>query len=151
MNAGASSLGVELDASFIARTLSQGSRPRTGEVVVRHGYDVLALCELQWQPRGERFPGVRVVHIPIDDENPLRAETVWTARRGAKMVADHMRIGRRALVCCHAGLNRSGLVCALVLRELLGLPGAKCREMVQACRPGALFNSAFASYLDGLR
>lgn len=151
MNSPASLLGLELDASFIARTLAQGSRPRTGEVVASHGYDVLALCELEWQPKGERFPGVRVVHVPLDDEDPLRAETVWTARRGARMVAEHMRKGRRALVCCHAGLNRSGLVSALILRELLGVPGQKCRELVQACRPGALFNPAFARYLDGLR
>lgn len=52
-------------------------------------------------------------------------------------------------VVCQHGMNRSGLVAGLVLREL-GVAGPEAVERITAARPGALSNQAFRRLLvDG--
>ena len=142
-----------LDASRIVPNLYQGSRPTPGGLPARCGFRIIAFCEREWQPvpAGQHFPGVQAIHVPLADEDPLTDQTIFVARRGAKMLAHALREPRqRALVVCHAGLNRSGLVVALTIRELTGLSGKRCRQIVQACRHGALVNEAFTTSLDGM-
>jgi len=45
-------------------------------------------------------------------------------------------------VVCQHGMNRSGLVAGLLLREL-GMSGAEAVERICSARPGALSNQAF--------
>jgi len=58
--------------------------------------------------------------------------------------------GRRVMVACVGGRNRSGLVLALALRELLGCSGAEALRLVQARREDALNNETFARHLTAL-
>lgn len=67
----------------------------------------------------------------------------------AERVAEAVRAGRRVLVRCQAGLNRSGLVTALTLIRL----GHATNEAIDLIRerrsPDALFNGHFVAYLLG--
>jgi hypothetical protein len=58
--------------------------------------------------------------------------------------------GRRVLVACAGGRNRSGLVLGLALRELLGCSGAEALRLVQLRREDALNNETFARHLAAL-
>jgi len=50
-------------------------------------------------------------------------------------------------IVCQHGMNRSGLVAGLVLREL-GLPGTAAVSRILAARPGALSNQAFRRLVE---
>lgn len=59
--------------------------------------------------------------------------------------------GERVLVHCYAGLNRSGLVNALVVRRLKGVSGAELVAYIRRRRPGALSNRRFVQHILSLR
>jgi protein-tyrosine phosphatase len=61
-----------------------------------------------------------------------------------------VRAGRRVLVACAGGRNRSGLVVGLAVRELLGCSGAQALTWVQSRREAALNNATFSRHLAGL-
>jgi hypothetical protein len=54
------------------------------------------------------------------------------------------------VIHCRAGRNRSGLLSALIVRELLHLDGETALEHVRQARPRAIANEHFADYLKGL-
>lgn len=54
------------------------------------------------------------------------------------------------IVHCNAGLNRSGLIAALVVARHLGMSGKAAVAYVRAHREYALCNPAFAQYLEAL-
>lgn len=58
--------------------------------------------------------------------------------------------GKRTLVASRAGLNRSGLVAALVVRQLSGYDGFVAAGFVRLRRRGAIRNPTFAEFLSGL-
>lgn len=69
----------------------------------------------------------------------------------AASLAHYIEEGNGAvLTMCNAGRNRSGLLSALIIRELYGLPGAAAAEIVRTHRPNALANEHFMRYLEGL-
>ncbi len=53
----------------------------------------------------------------------------------------------RVYVMCHHGMNRSGLMAGLILREL-GVGGAEAVTRILAARPGSLSNRAFRAILE---
>lgn len=65
-------------------------------------------------------------------------------------LAGHVREGRKVVIHCRAGRNRSALLAALVVREVNGCSGAEARRLVQERRPNSLYNEWFAAYLDTL-
>jgi protein-tyrosine phosphatase len=86
------------------------------------------------------------VYFPFADEDvPSLHKLHAVARLGATLV----EAGERVLVNCQMGLNRSALVAGLVL-VYNGLSGEEAVLRLQARRPGALYNDAFAAYLRGL-
>jgi hypothetical protein len=93
-------------------------------------------------------PGVEHVVARLADAvlDPPNAERVQ--QLGA-VVATAVREGRRVLVRCSGGLNRSGVVVGEALVQL-GLSPAEAIATVRAARgPWALTNPAFAAYLSG--
>jgi hypothetical protein len=140
---------VPLDANEIAPQLWQGSAPPTGPTVRRSGFDVLVLCAQEYQPPPPDFPGVRVIHAPMDDRAWIPE---MEAHKAAQAAAAHIRAGRRVLVTCYKGWNRSGLVSALTLWYLTGLHGSHLVRRVRARRPVPenRANRHFAAYAAGL-
>jgi hypothetical protein len=73
-----------------------------------------------------------------------------TLDRLVKEVVTAIREGRRALVACAGGRNRSGLVVAMAVRELLGCPGEDALRIVRSRREDALNNVTFARHIQSL-
>jgi protein-tyrosine phosphatase len=113
--------------------LAQGSAPPPG---VRMPFDVVVLAAREYQPA---LPGYEVLRVPLDDrfppDPPPDARTRALVREVAARVARRVRAGKRVLVTCRKGINRSGLVAGLALTEL-GVPGIKAATMIRLLRNG---------------
>ncbi len=140
-------------ASRIAPRLYQGSRPLQGTTLRRVGFDTLVLAAKEHQPSARRFPGVEVIHVPMDDvDRPLSSSELRRVRRASARVARRLVAGRRVLVTCHAGLNRSGIITAGALILLTGADACSVvRRVRQQRSPDALSNPSFVEALSGRR
>ena len=79
-------------------------------------------CEAdRWENKGEGDAGMSPAEIA--------AEARW--------VAEHLKNGRRVLVHCYAGMNRSSTVCCAVLILLEGLSAEEALERVRRHHPWA--------------
>lgn len=142
-----------IDFDRIAPKLYQGAWPcphvHPPLSLLREGFQVLVLCAEELQTPAAAYPGVVVVHAPLDDGR-LDDRQLHIASQAAQAVVACVRQGWRVLTTCAQGRNRSGLVNGIALQRLTKLPGADCRRRIQAARPGALTNPHFARYLDQL-
>lgn len=133
---------VRLDVTRIAPKLWIGSAPPCGKTLREHGFDTVVLCASEYQPRETAFPGVKVIRAPFHDEKITPAAEA-TAKEAARQVVYEIERGRRVLVTCYAGRNRSGLVVARALSKLSGAPAHLVVDHVQRLREGALSNITF--------
>jgi protein-tyrosine phosphatase len=135
-----------LDASPITPQISQGSKPPEGPEVHRCGFSVLVLAAQEFQPPRSRFRGISVLHAPLDDAELTTRE--WLiANDAAATAAAAVLGGHHVLITCHMGLNRSGLITALVLRKAYNLSGVEAVRRVKRKREGALCNPSFVEAL----
>jgi protein-tyrosine phosphatase len=140
-----------LDADEILSGLWQGAEPPQGEHLARAGFKVLVLAAQEHQPRSKSFPGLLVVHAPLDDSGPPpTGDELRIATSAARVVAKQLRDGHKTIVTCHMGINRSGLISALALHFHLGISGADALARVRQRRFGALTNRFFSQYLSPL-
>lgn len=139
----------ELDAHILHPRLWQGAKP--DQQPADHGFDVLVLCAVEHQNSGA-YDDIDIILAPNRDNSwvPPTKEELDIAIRAAKRVVEAVQANKQVLVTCIAGLNRSGLVSALALRELLGISGSAAMKAVRYGRPGALFNPWFEQYLEQL-
>jgi protein-tyrosine phosphatase len=138
-----------VDASPITPQLYVGSAP----VPDLRGFDVIVLCAQEYQPGAEMFPGTTVEHFPFDDRPCLSKQELAMPVRAARRVAGHMMVGRRVLVTCQMGRNRSAFVAALALHLTTGESGKACADRVRKHRVDpigvrALSNRGFYSALS---
>lgn len=151
-----------LDAVRVTHRLWIGSHPpvpghRCADHPVEHqadlkrlGFDFLALTASEYQPSGHHFPGVVVCYAPFDDDPAgLDGRQVKVALDAATKTVQAHQAGRRCLVTCWAGRNRSGLVTALALARLSGLAPSDAGDVVRDRRgPGSLVNPSFRGLLQ---
>jgi protein-tyrosine phosphatase len=121
-----------IDANEILPLLWQGSKPPTGPALRNAGFDTVVLTAKEVQPSASEYPGVRVLRAALDDRPWVPAQE---AHRLAQQVAAEVRAGRKVLVTCYMGWNRSGLVTMLALWYLTGRPGVNIVQHVRARRP----------------
>ena len=123
--------------------LAQGSVPPDG---VRVPFDVIVLAAMEFQ--NVRLPGYEVIRAPLDDSGPppTLAERA-IIRDTAARIARRIRAGKRVLVTCHQGRNRSGVLAGLALVEL-GLPAERAVGRIQRYRNG-LTNPWFRAIVQG--
>ncbi len=135
----------------------EGMRALLPDLLRQHGIYavVLAAKELQPEPDDSAFTlGVsELVLAPIRDSGSMPPEELAETKRlvfaAADRVAELLRQGRRVLVSCAQGLNRSGLVSALALVRL-GLSPDEAIERVRNGRsPYALRNDLFQRIVSG--
>lgn len=139
------------DHTRMAPKLWQGGAPPEGMALRQAGFDVLVMAAGEHLRPPERFPGVKVIHVELDDSGVPMKETEWQdAQATAQAVAHELRKGKRVLVTCWQGKNRSGLVTALTIWMMSDEPGAKIVEHIQRTRPGALSNRWFVGALSAL-
>ncbi len=87
---------------------------------------------------------LRLADAAIDPVTAVRVDEV------SGRVADAVRDGRRVLVRCSGGLNRSGLVVAEALVKLGRTPDEAIASVRDARGPWALTNPGFVVHLRGL-
>lgn len=139
------------DAHNILPRLWQGSAPPPGQTVSRNGFQAIVLSAEEYQPEGRFFRGVDVMHAPLDDHHEPLTTGEWdTIIRAAEFAGGNVMLGRRVLVTCQAGLNRSGIITAVTVCMLTGLTGSGAVRLVQMRRPGALKNQSFANHIKAV-
>jgi len=107
----------DLDYNWIAPGLAQGSLPNP-EVIWNH-FDVVVFMADEGQPDVLVLPGKKVLRAPIDDQGkPITEKEERRIQRILPDVIASVRGGKRVLVSCMAGRNRSGLVVALTMVHL---------------------------------
>ena len=155
-----------IDATRISPRLYVGSRPRTGVLLHDAGFHALVLCALpseydqiygaSGQPLYARFAGLYVIGCQLDDSAKYRPDpsSIQRARDVAREVAIAVLRGKRVLLTCMEGRNRSAFVAALALHELSGRSGPDCEAKVRAERGAqlgpdkpVLFNTYFRAIL----
>jgi hypothetical protein len=96
----------------------------------------------------DRLGSVVYCKEALVDGPELPAETITD--RLVRDVVVAVREGKRVLVACAGGRNRSGLIVALAVRELLCCSGAEAVQLVQSLRENAINNVTFAGHLASL-
>jgi protein-tyrosine phosphatase len=122
-----------MSRSEIIPKLFVGSKPAPG----RHeGIDTIVLAAMEYQPPADLFPGVEVIYVPLDDapNRPLREDEIADATKAGARVARRLRAGRRVLVTCQMGLNRSALIAALAMHEVYGMSADAIITRLRAAR-----------------
>ncbi len=140
-------------ASRIVDGLWVGAAPPPGDY--SKDWDVIVFTAEEYQPDAKLFPNVRVRHFPYDDSNRPSAKDLDTAWSAAEEVARYLREGRRVLVTCRMGRNRSALVAALAVYIVSGAPGREVCALVREKRvdqtgTNALENRSFRELLRAL-
>ena len=114
---------------------------------MQYRFDVLVLAAMEHQPSSLCFPGVRVIHAPIDDGRYVPENEIRIVSRASELVANALRIGKRVLVTCWQGRNRSGFIVAMALVRL-GIHPDQAIELVRRARgQTALSNEAFVGII----
>lgn len=140
----ASHLEIPLDASNIARRLWMGACPPFDRDLP--DFDLLVLCAHEIQPDQLGYRG-RILRCPLPD-GPLNTTQLHSAVAAAKGVASALTAGRRVLVTCAQGRNRSGLVTALALGMTTKASAATIIEAIRRRRrPDALTNPHFCAII----
>jgi protein-tyrosine phosphatase len=125
--------------------------PPKGTELRQAGFNLLVLCAYEYQPHASDFPGVSVLRVPLEDVSDAIPDQVLLAhvQPAASVIAGMVKDGLQALVTCYMGLNRSGLVTGLALRQVTGWPGKDCVARIREARgPFALGNSQFRRLVE---
>jgi protein-tyrosine phosphatase len=59
-------------------------------------------------------PGITSFYLPVEDFEPLNFERL---EKGISFVREQKKLGKRILVACGAGINRSSSFCTAILKE----------------------------------
>jgi len=144
-------LGYNDYNAIIDKSLYQGSAPfgEPDALSRDHGFDVVVLCATENTDRGQ-YTDIEVIEAIGEDVNdwPVNETSVERWNDAARTVAQRVKEGKRVLVTCMAGLNRSGFVTALALHHIYGWSGDECIKHVQSRRDDALFRKAFVRHLS---
>jgi hypothetical protein len=137
------------DYSLIAFGLAQGSAPDDFAASFE-AFDTIVLCSSEFQPE-VIFPddkSKRILRCPFDDSDlaltPVQVERLKAAAR--QIVEEHEE-ERRILITCFAGINRSGLLMGMVLKERFGITGEEAIRWIRKKRYGSLSNRSFCRHL----
>lgn len=137
----------------IYRGLWQGGKPIVGkgEFAYAEPFDTLVLCAMEIQHDGIEYPGLEVIRCPMDDDyEHMSVGDMQRAMATAPRVARRIKAGRRVLVTCHHGRNRSGLISAMAMVIAYGDQGVTPSVAIGAVRSArnlALTNPQFVNFL----
>jgi len=133
-----------LDASNVATRLWVGSVPPFDRDLPE--LDVLVLCAQEIQPPTLGFTR-QVVRVPLPD-SALTDAQIRRALVGGRAVAEALAGGKRVLVTCAAGLNRSAFVASLGLGLVTKLEPIDIIQLMRQRRdPMALSNKYFCELI----
>lgn len=142
------------DVTHIYAALYVGSRPPPGDYSDQFDVIYTVAEEIELDPR--LFPHVRVRKYGFhDDASGMSRRQIDQAQRAAMHVVHDLSVGRRVLVTCQMGRNRSAFVCALAVHYLTGEAGLRIARMIRQKRIDpegvrALENPVFVGVLANL-
>ena len=90
------------------------------------------------------------IHYPIPDGLLKDPTIAWMEQIAVELAKGIKDTGMAVLAHCNAGRNRSGLLNALIIRELSGCSGVEAMDIVRKERPNAIANDHFENYLTSL-
>lgn len=147
------------DYDQIHTNLYQGSYPKLSKELGDH-FDVVVFTAIEKQPKPAALKAVpktvMVKKFPLDDDpyQPITIQQAAALTELAKELAAYVRSGKRVLITCAMGMNRSGLLTALTLMAATGCTGRNAFTTVQSRRRAmddgtrALFNPIFARFVQ---
>jgi len=140
----AASRDTPLDASNIVKRLWIGGQPPFD----RHlPFDLLVLCAREIQPASIAFQG-SAIRVPLPD-SALDPDELRTALGGARATALALASGKRVLVTCAQGRNRSALVAGLAMGIVFRVSAEQIVSTIRAKRRSdCLTNPHFVGYLE---
>lgn len=140
------------DASNVYPKLWVGAKPPVDRSYP--SIDMIVLCAAEYQP--QTFPHFTgpLVRVAIPDDH-LSSDELRRALAGGTTVAKALAAGKRVLVTCAAGINRSALVASLgLLHVTKNAPGGRAMTVDQVIalmkakrHPDCLFNKHFQEVL----
>lgn len=134
-----------IDASNVAKRLWVGGRPPLDRDLP--DFDVLVLCAEEIQPARVGF-GRRLIRCPLPDSELTPGEARLAISRG-RVVAQELAAGKRVLVTCYAGWNRSALVASLALATITRMTAGEIVVLMRGRRsPSALGNKHFVRLIE---
>ena len=149
------------DYDQIHTNLYQGSYPKPHKDLADH-FDVIVYTAMEKQPTAAALKAlpksVTVKKFPLDDDpyQPVTREQLDGLVREARQLAGLLRSGKRVLITCAMGMNRSGILTALTLMVATGCSGRTALHTVQTKRRAmddgtrALFNPIFSRFVQTL-
>lgn len=129
-----------LSCSEVYPGLWIGAHPESNTALIRAaGFD------LHLDVRGESPPTpgaqaeVQTVYLPLfdnaeDRKRPLTQDVLLRVKNAGKRIAGYVRSGKKVLITCKGGFNRSALVAGFAMHELTGKPGAELLEPIRKLR-----------------
>ena len=133
------------DATVVSPRLWIGAKPPLDKDLP--GVDLLVLCAAEIQPDRLAFHGA-VLRCPIPDAE-LDAAQLRLVMQTSVAVAKAIVGGKRVLVTCHMGLNRSALVVALALHQLTTMGSDQIVAHIRRHRSqSALSNQHFVAIIE---
>lgn len=138
-----------IDATNIHTRLWVGSEPPFDHDLP--DFDLLVLCAREIQPEPEKIAFRRTVfRCPLPDAQ-LNIQELTAAVLVGKAVGDALMGGRRALVTCAKGLNRSAFISALALARITKMSAEQIVTLVRTRRgPSAMSNPYFCQVLRSI-
>ena len=120
--------GMSLDE--VGHNLWVGSVPTDPDAVAKK-FDALVLAAEEFQDvfPVHKYPGTKLILAPLDDAKPTHEEKI-TALKAALEVYDLNKKGKKVLVTCAKGVNRSALIAALALV----LAGSTAQQAISTIR-----------------
>lgn len=143
---GAPTADAPPDMSNIAPRLWVGAAPPFDRDLP--DFDILVLCAREIQPPPEAMAFTKqVIRVPLPDA-VLTVDEQRRALQAARWVAEALAAGRRVLVTCRAGLNRSALVASLALGMVTHMSAPQILALVRERRSAtALHNPHFVDLI----
>ncbi len=140
---------IEYSVSRVYENLFIGGAPPGGDFLSQNKIDCVILTANDHQD-ASIYKDIEVIlaggwdsdHWPIPEEHLSK----W--KQAADIVVDRLRNGKKVLVTCMMGQNRSGLVTAMAMQKLLGKEhSAEIVKHIQTYRKNALNNKHYVRYL----
>lgn len=149
---------AQLDYHWIMPNLAQGSYPEPPTAVFKD-FDILVLCAKELQSKSTKAPPNKaLVRMPMVDDiyRPVTAADAQRYHTAARELAKAIMRGKKVLVTCAQGVNRSGLITSLIVMNMTTLKGRDVVKMIRQRRRvdgGAypLMNPMFESFVVNAR
>jgi protein-tyrosine phosphatase len=141
---------VALDFHWIVPGIAQGSFPQPLSEAFKHA-DTIVFCAMEKQPKSAKAPaGKRIIRFGFDDDiyRPIPPEVGDLFHQMARRLAGEVTAGRKLLITCAMGLNRSGIITGLTMMYALRMAPHDVIKLIRARRSkDALMNPIFEQWL----